>query len=172
MSPLKLGLGIKDMFLEPWSLLLISAPKSLAPLVNARGLAGFKPLLPNPRGLIGGAGDISMGSQSDNRDMFSRGGEFRDTLEANEISRSEEISMSPFRNRLVLFLLREGIDGAARNWLWLVVIEDGAKRDMLSGRERLCHLPDLPLCNVDFPANRPRGGIFSLMEFDCKDCRR
>lgn len=168
MSPPKLGLGIKDLFLEPLSLLLISAPKSLAPLVNARGLAGLL------RDLMGGAGDISIGSHSDIRDAFSRGGEFKDTLEANEISRSEEISTSPFRNRLVvLFLLREGTNGAARNWLLLVVIEDGAKRDMLSGRDCLCHLPDLLLCNVDSPASRrPRGGTFSLMEFGCDDCRR
>jgi len=109
------GLGIKYL---SWLPLLMSAPNNLAPLVNARGRAGFIPPISKVEtagGLIGAAGEISMGSHSDARETLWLGGELRETLEAKEISRSEEMSMSPFRNRLVMFLLRNGAEGAARN---------------------------------------------------------
>lgn len=66
--------------------LLRSCPNMREPLVKARGrMLGF----------IGGAGDISIGlgySLSGVRVTVSRGGEFKETFEANESSRSDERS--------------------------------------------------------------------------------
>jgi hypothetical protein len=58
------------------------------------------------------AGEMSIGSHCDARETFCLGGELRETLEAKESSRSEDMSMSPFGSRLVLLLLRN--EGAAR----------------------------------------------------------
>lgn len=41
-----------------------------------------------------GAGEISIGSQSEGKESCSRGGEFKETLEAKEISRSEDRKLS------------------------------------------------------------------------------
>jgi len=85
-----------------------------------------------------------MGTHSDARETLRLGGELRETLEAKEISRSEDMSMSPFRNRLVMFLLRNGAEGAARNW-WLILLET-AKKAMSSGRERFRELKEVHWC--------------------------
>ena len=96
-------------------LLLISFPNSRAPLVKARGLLlrDFNLL----DGLTGGAGEISIGTQSEGKETRSRGGEFKETLEAKEISRSEDrtsSTISLFRiNRWLI--LRDGANGGLRN---------------------------------------------------------
>jgi hypothetical protein len=75
--------------------LLISLPKRRGPLVKARG----RPLVVVVD-FSGGAGEISMGSAypfSDASMIDSFGGEFKDTVEAKEISRSE--SSTSFRIR-------------------------------------------------------------------------
>jgi len=68
----------------------------------------------------------------------SRGGEFKETLDANEISRSEErnSSMSSWVLRNRWDFLREGAAGAARNWFERDIDEGasrGAKKAMSSG---------------------------------------
>ena len=60
-------------------------------------------------------------------------------MEAKENSRSEDISMSPLRKRLLtVFLVRE-FAGATRNWV-LVTFEDVAKKAISFGKDRLCVL--------------------------------
>ncbi|KAF8973656.1 hypothetical protein BDZ97DRAFT_1751663 [Flammula alnicola] len=82
---------------------------------------------------------MSIGSQSlGDNEIFSCGGEFKETLEGNESSRSSDDRKSSSRNRWLFF--REGAEGL-RNWF-----EDGAKKDMSfersTGREydRFCFL--------------------------------
>lgn len=64
-----------------------------------------------------GAGEISIGSQSEGKKACSRGGEFKETLEAKEISRSEDrtsSTLSLFRiNREVIVCA--GAKGGLRN---------------------------------------------------------
>ena len=99
-------------------LLLRSFPNSRAPLVNARGLLllGFKS--PNLLdGMTGGAGEMSIGSQSEGKESCSRGGEFKETLDAKEISRSEDrMSSTLSLVRINRWLMcRNGAEGGLRN---------------------------------------------------------
>jgi len=68
-------------------------------------------------GLTGGTGEISIGSQPGGKETCSRGGEFKETLEAKEISRSEDRKSSTLSlvriNRWLI--LRDGAEGGLRN---------------------------------------------------------
>ena len=77
-----------------WLLLLISLPNKRPALVDARGRdCGLElPLADNRESVVfgGGAGEMSIGSQSGMKSRSFRGGELSETLDAKESSRSDE----------------------------------------------------------------------------------
>lgn len=120
-SALSAEVGATNVVVEA-VLLLTSLPNIRAAVVNARGRPSGRGLsLTNGLAKADlGAGEMSMASAyslSGVRAMGSRGGEFSETFEANESSRSEErnSSISSCCRGRRSGRLRKGAEGALRN---------------------------------------------------------
>lgn len=70
---------------------------------------------------------MSIGSQSEGRETCSRGGEFKETLDAKEISKSED-KMSSTLSLVRINRLYDGAKGGLKLRKW---DEDRAKKDIL-----------------------------------------